>query len=123
MIVLITGGRNYQDHLELVKVLDQLHAERRFTFLVHGNAKGADKMAHKWALWRGVQPVAMEALWDFCGDKAGTKRNTAMLQFAQPNLVVAFSGGVGTANMMKQSYDAQKKGMEIEIIDVEDTFP
>lgn len=121
MIVLITGGREYRNRRELNAVLDRLHADRRFTFLVHGDARGADTLAHEWALLKGVQPVAMPALWDFDGkEKAGTKRNARMFEFAQPDLIVAFSGGRGTANMMRIGYEARKKGHKVEIIDVED---
>lgn len=115
MIVLITGGREYRDTRTLFAVLDRLHAERGFTFLVHGDARGADQMAHRWAKKRGVQPVAMEALWDVEGDAAGTKRNARMLAFAKPHLIVAFPGGRGTANMMKIGFNAG-----VELIDVED---
>lgn len=124
MIVLVTGGRDYRDRRELYAVLDRLHAERRFTFLVHGDARGADKLAHAWAMSRGVQPVAMPAMWDFDGEeKAGSKRNQRMFTFAQPDLIVAFSGGRGTANMMRIGYEARKKGHKVEIIDVEDLEP
>lgn len=115
MIVLITGGREYRNQREMFAVLDKLHAERKFTFLVHGDARGADHMAHRWAKKRGVQPVAMEALWDTEGDASGTLRNARMLAFSKPDLVVAFSGGRGTANMMRI---ARKAG--VELIDAED---
>lgn len=120
MIVLVTGGRDYKDWRTLVRVLDRLHREHGFTFLVHGDANGADQMAHRWAKLRGVQPVAMEALWDFEGDAAGTKRNRRMYDFAKPRLIVAFPGGRGTANMMKIGYEARKAGDPVEVIDVED---
>lgn len=115
MIVLVTGGRDYTNQRELFAVLDRLHAERGFTFLVHGDARGADQMAHRWAKKRGVQPVAMEALWDADGDRAGSIRNARMLGFAKPALVVAFSGGRGTAHMMRIARDAG-----VELLDVED---
>ncbi len=115
MIVLITGGREYRNQREMFAALDRLHAERGFTFLVHGDARGADQMAHRWAKKCGVQPVAMEALWDTDGDAAGTKRNARMLAFANPDLCVAFSGGRGTANMMRIAREAG-----VELIDVED---
>lgn len=115
MIVLITGGREYRNQREMFAVLDKLHAERNFTFLVHGDARGADQMSHRWAKKRGVQPVAMEALWDTDGDSAGTKRNARMIAFAKPDLCVAFSGGRGTANCMRLAREAG-----VELIDVED---
>lgn len=115
MIVLVTGGRDYKDQRELFGVLDKLHAERGFTFLMHGDARGADQMAHRWAKKRGVQPVAMEALWDAEGNSSGLKRNARMLEFRRPDVCVAFSGGRGTANMMRIAREAG-----VELIDVED---
>ena len=118
MIVLVTGGRDYKNQRELFGVLDKLHSERRFSFVVHGDARGADQMAHRWAKKRGVQPVAMEALWDVEGDRSGSLRNARMLAFAKPDLCVAFSGGRGTANMMRIAREAG-----VELIDAEDLVP
>ncbi len=117
MIVLITGGRDYRNQREMFSVLDRLHAERGFTFLMHGDARGADQMSHRWAKKNGVQPVAFEALWEAKGQKDGSARNGRMLLFKVPDVVVAFTGGVGTANMMKRAYDHDPR---IELIDVED---
>ncbi len=118
MIVLITGGRDYRNTKRLFEVLDRIHAERKFTFLIHGDATGADQMAHRWSKSRGVQPVAMEALWDADGDSAGSRRNRRMYEFAKPTLCIAFPGGRGTANMMKICFDDG-----VEIIDEEDLVP
>lgn len=115
MIVLITGGRDYRNQREMFSVLDKLHAERGFTYLVHGDAAGADQMSHRWAKKRGVQPVAMEALWDANGAKDGIARNKRMLDFCTPDVCIAFSGGRGTANMMRLAREAG-----VELIDVED---
>jgi len=118
MIVLITGGREYKNWREMRTVLDRLHAERKFTYLMHGDQRGADQMSHRWAKKAGVQPVAMEALWEVNGEKDGSARNARMLQFKKPDLCVAFSGGRGTANMMRLAREAG-----IELIDVEDLVP
>jgi len=115
MIVLVTGGKDYRNQREMFSVLDKLHAERKFTFLMHGDAAGADQMAHRWAKKRGIQPVAMEALWDANGNKDGCTRNSRMLAFKMPDLCVAFSGGRGTANMMRLAREAG-----VELIDAED---
>ena len=115
MIVLVTGGRDYEDAATIYHVLDTVNAERPIKYLMHGNARGTDRIAHKWALARGVQPVAFEALWDFEGDAAGTRRNKRMIEFVVPDKVVAFPGGRGTANMMKIAHLRC-----VEILDVED---
>jgi hypothetical protein len=115
MIVLITGDRDYRNQREMWAVLDRVHAQQPFSYLVHGDQSGADQMSHRWAKKRGVPPVAMEALRDVEGPDAGPIRNGRMLEFAKPYLVIAFSGGRGTNNMIKQAVD---KG--IPVIDVED---
>lgn len=115
MIVLITGGREFRDNRHLNAVLNHYHAERVFTYLVHGDAPGADQMGHRWAKKNGVQPVAMEALWDFEGNAAGTRRNLRMVRFTSPALCIGFAGGRGTANCMRV---AREHG--IELIDAND---
>lgn len=115
VVALVTGGRDYADRRTIYRVLDALKAKYEIVYLVHGDARGADKLAHAWALSRGVQPVAMEALWRFDGiPHAGPKRNARMLCFGRPLFVVAFPGGRGTANMMRLAYNA-----EIPVYDVE----
>lgn len=114
MIVLVTGGREYKDRTAIYSVLDRLHLEYGFTFLVNGYCRGLDRIAHAWAMSRGVQPVAMPALWDHDGYSAGLKRNGRMLWFSDPHFVVAFPGGPGTANMMKQAHDARYPVYDVE---------
>lgn len=53
-------------------------------------------------------------------DAAGTKRNQRMFAFAQPDLLIAFPGGRGTANMIRIGFEAHKRGHKVQIIDVED---
>lgn len=119
MIVLVTGGREYRDTKKIYQVLDHVHSERKFTLLVEGDAQGTDTRAGKWALERGVQLIKVPANWVGDGvDTAGTKRNKLMLELFDVSLIIAFSGGSGTSNMMLQGF---KRG--VEIIDVEDMFP
>jgi hypothetical protein len=105
MIVLVTGGRDYSDRKQVNGVLDSIHQETPIDLLVHGAATGADTLANIWAFSRGVQPCACPALWDFYGKPAGHKRNLAML-LIKPNLVVAFPGGTGTADMCEIALQA-----------------
>lgn len=66
----------------------------------HGGANGADLVADSWAVtnWLPVQEV--KAQWDKYGKSAGYRRNARMLEPPAPDLVVAFPGGRGTANMV-----------------------
>ncbi len=43
------------------------------------------------------------AEWSKYGRRAGPIRNKQMLDVGKPHLVVAFPGGAGTANMVKQA--------------------
>ena len=111
MIVLVTGGRDYNDRETVRRTLDRVHAEHHIRLLVHGCATGADTLAAIWAMERGIQPAGCPALWDFYSKPAGTIRNTAML-LIKPELVVVFPGGFGTANMVGQAKQAHIRIIE-----------
>jgi hypothetical protein len=103
MRVLVCGGRDFQDDAALVRVLDELHAERPFTLLIHGAARGADRMAGSWAAARGIPCQAFPADWERLQRRAGPERNGRMLREGRPDLVVAFPGGTGTADMVRRA--------------------
>lgn len=110
MKVLVCGGRNYTDYEQLYTVLDKLP---NFTELVEGGARGADHLAGQYADSRGVDHITMWANWKAYGKSAGFKRNSKMLG-SKPDLVVAFPGGAGTANMIKLAKEAGIEVMKIE---------
>jgi hypothetical protein len=110
MKVLVTGGRDYSMREQLERVLSKLHAEHKFTHLIHGGAKGADTLADTWARHNGVQPVRCDALWQWhrqqgAYKRAGYERNRAMLAL-EPDIVVAFPGGNGTRSMVTLAEEA-----------------
>lgn len=105
---LVTGGRNYQDVIVVERTLTSLLLDcpDKVSHLINGMASGLDAIARAWAIKRGIQPVDCPALWDFYPHKgpknAGSRRNAAMLQL-DPDCVIAFPGGDGTANMVSQT--------------------
>ena len=103
--VLVCGGRDYNDSLRVIAVLDRVHRLRTISCVIHGNAKGADTCAALWAEMRSVDALAFPAQWDLYGKRAGFLRNTQMLDEGLPDAVIAFPGGVGTAMMVKISED------------------
>jgi hypothetical protein len=109
MKVIVTGGRDYRNSTHLFRVLDQLHSEKPITLLIHGAARGADALADDWARMRGVPLAPFPADWDNYGRSAGAVRNREMLK-EEPDLVVAFAGGKGTADMIKA---ARKAGVKV----------
>ena len=83
-----------------------LHHELKFTELMQGGAAGADKMASEWATTKPeIKRYVCHAEWSKYGRGAGPRRNARMLEW-KPDLVIAFPGGAGTANMVKQARTA-----------------
>ena len=104
MRVLACGGRAFMELDYVDRALDALHARTPVTVLIHGDARGADKAAGSWARRRGVRVETYKADWNSAAQRAaGILRNTKMLVEGKPELVVAFPGGTGTANMVSQS--------------------
>lgn len=108
--VLVCGGRNFNDALTLGSWLGGIHKQRGITLLIEGGARGADFMAREFAKWSGIPVKTFDADWDGEGRAAGPIRNKRMLDEGKPDLVVAFEGGIGTANMVRQAREA---GVEV----------
>jgi predicted Rossmann-fold nucleotide-binding protein len=111
--VLVCGGRDYDDREQLYAALDKLHAKHRFSIVIAGGAKGADTLARDWAKLREVPVKVYVAAWERFGPKAGPIRNQRMLEKGKPDLVIAFPGGHGTADMVEK---ARQAGVEILVL-------
>jgi len=66
-------------------------------------------MAGEWASNNGIEVVVCPANWKQYGRREGPIRNREMLELA-PDLLVAFPGGRGTADMVTA---AEQKGIPI----------
>ncbi len=111
MRILVCGGRGYADQQFVTEVLDAFHAALGITVLIHGAAPGADTLARRWAGWRKVEEMPFPADWAEQGRAAGPIRNSRMLAEGRPDLVIAFPGGTGTADMKRK---AAKVGIRVE---------
>lgn len=116
MRVLICGGRYFDDRNFIWNTLCDLHRKRGpITCVVHGAASGADTEGMIWAqAMPSVLHAPFQAEWDKYGKAAGPIRNQRMIDEGKPDLVVAFPGGKGTADMVARSRNAG-----IEIIEVQ----
>lgn len=103
MRVLVCGGRDYADWRALGDVLSAIHRERPIAAIIHGGRRGADMLAHRWAWAHAVERLVFHAEWERHGRSAGPIRNRRMLEEGRPDLVVAFSGGRGTADMVRRA--------------------
>ena len=111
--MLVCGGRNFNDTLLLYKRLDTLHKANPIDVIIEGDARGADRMAGYWARKNRITNLKFPADWERYGKAAGFIRNRQMLEEAKPDLVVAFPGGNGTANMVKIAKDAGVDVIEV----------
>lgn len=113
MRILVCGGRRYADVRRVYQVLDSVHTRRGVAAVIHGCATGADSLAGQWARMRGVPEVRYPADWERHGKAAGPIRNQSMLDEARPDLVVAFPGGAGTADLMTRARQGGVRVVEL----------
>lgn len=114
MRVLVCGGRDFADRDLFASTMSRfkpkpLHdcAEH---IIIHGGAPGADALAQEWVEVFGGRQRIFPADWTLYGKAAGPIRNQRMLDEGKPELVVAFPGGSGTADMVRR---ARKAGVEV----------
>lgn len=113
MRVLVCGGRDFTNRVWLERELALQHAFKPITLLIHGGARGADSLAGHWARTEGIPELRFEADWKKLGKAAGPVRNQLMIDEGKPDMVMAFPGGRGTADMVKR---AQEASIKVEII-------
>lgn len=111
--VLACGGRDWRDRGFVIRQMSWIARTRGpIGLLIQGGAPGADTFAKDWAENNGINTETFQADWRE-GPKAGPLRNQRMLELGQPDLVVAFPGGRGTADMVRRS-----KAAGVEVIEV-----
>lgn len=106
MKVLVCGGRDFNDYEFVTKTLGAL---KGVTEIIQGGASGADKLAERWACANKIATIVFHADWKSHARAAGPIRNSHMLAYG-PDLVVAFPGGRGTADMVGK---AKRKGVRV----------
>src|SRR5690554_1042511 len=119
-VVLVCGGRYYgvvpphtpktelpkakakakRERQIMFDTLDMFNNHTPITLLVQGWAKGADQLAHEWALERNVPSTGSKhqvthSMWNKLGKSAGFIRNKNMRDEERPHIVLAFPGGNG----------------------------
>jgi len=113
MRVLVCGGRDYHNQEHVSVVLDALHTKNPITCLIEGGAKGADMCAQIWSQRREIASECYRAHWHLLGRGAGMVRNQKMIDEGKPDLVVAFPGGKGTADMVRRARSYSIRVIEI----------
>lgn len=111
--VIVCGSRGYQDRNKIANALYDLALEFANPLIVHGYARGADRIAHQEAQKLGLLIETHPAEWDQFGKAAGFIRNQRMADLGA-RVCLAFWDGrsSGTKDMMDR---ARKKGIEVRI--------
>lgn len=125
--ILVTGSRTFADRPQMVRALSDASAipdKDRPLVLRHGGADGADSVAHAvWTDWHGLysrwlKPEVFVADWNRLGKKAGSLRNTQMLEdlgeHERIDIVLGFptAKSIGTWDCLRK---AKTKGIECRI--------
>lgn len=111
---LICGGRDFSRITLFTQSMRDVVDQRGCPIcIIHGGYKGADTMADNWAREWEVDCIRVAARWLQHGKKAGPLRNTRMIEaYGNIDLVIAFPGGKGTADMIRKA-----KAANIPVID------
>lgn len=117
--LLVCGGRDYSDtarfDIEITKELYWLLGNPAWMptkfldstlVLIHGGARGADKLADNFGVRYGIYQYRFPADWDEYKLAAGPIRNTQMLVEGKPTHGLVFPGGKGTLDMMTKLFKA-----------------
>lgn len=75
MKLAVVGSRNFTDYDLLKSKLDYINNLKQITCIVSGGAKGADKLAEKWASDKGIDKDIHYPNWKEFGKKAAFIRN------------------------------------------------
>lgn len=116
MKVLVCGSRHFQDYALLEENLDRIHNTTPISEIIHGDARGADRLSESYAVKHGIPVRRFPALWDLHGKRAGPIRNHQMLREGNPDRVVAFLAvnSRGTKHMIEI---AEKAGVPVQIVE------
>jgi hypothetical protein len=111
--VIVCGGRDYADDAKVREVLDAGVDGEPITALAEGGGHGADEHADEWAVMRGVETKTYNADWLQHGKAAGPIRNQVMLDEFRPDVVIAFPGDRGTADLVSRAKKAGVRVIEV----------
>lgn len=87
------GDRGWKDPHTIQEVLAEL--DPTDTVIIHGAARGADRLVGEIAEHMGFEVIPFPAEWERWGDAAGPIRNQQMLDEGHPTAVIAFHNDLG----------------------------
>lgn len=113
-LVLVCGDREWTDSRLIKKRLSKFPSN---TIIMHGDCRGADKLADEVAQYFGFARVICPANWERFGRAAGPIRNRMMVEKLHPDLVLAFHADLDESRGAKDTVArARKAGIEVEVL-------
>lgn len=98
--LLVAGSRGFdswrQDALEHVLNQASYALDMKFGKIIHGGARGVDRMAGIWAESKGYPVSVYPAYWELHGKRAGYIRNSLMVEDADAAIIVWDGKSKGT---------------------------
>ena len=110
MRIIVTGGRDYSNYTMISHILEMLSV----SCVVHGDCTGVDTLCKEYAIENGLTHVPYKPDWKTHGKAGGPIRNRKMLSENQGCLVVAFPGGRGTEDCIRQARSLGMVVMRVE---------
>jgi len=101
----VVGSRNFNNYELLKTILDKIQETVGFDKIVSGGAKGADKLAERYAEERNIDIDVIYPMWDKYGKSAGFIRNKQI--WDKCDFGVAFWDGKSKGT--KHSFEIAKK--------------
>lgn len=100
-IIVVAGGRDFDDYEKLKEVLDSMNLSCEDT-IVSGTARGADSLGEIYALENNIHLLRLPANWTKFGKSAGFKRNVQMAEIATEGVIFWDGKSRGSQNMIYQ---------------------
>jgi predicted Rossmann fold nucleotide-binding protein DprA/Smf involved in DNA uptake len=109
MIIAIVGSRSFTDYDTVKETIKEYVGTKRVDKIISGGAKGADKLAERFAKEHNIKIEVIYPRWKELGKKAGYIRNELIVMYS--DLVFAFWDGesLGTAHTIRIAKRQGKK--------------
>ena len=101
--VIIAGGRDFNDYVELKKYCNHLLKNKKNVEIVCGMARGADLLGKKYGEEKGYKIKKFPANWDKFGKFAGYIRNVEMGEYADAAIIFWNGESKGSKHMIDVS--------------------
>ena len=117
-LILVCGSRGWKDRVKVWETLDSLGLDPD-DVIMHGGARGADRLAGEWASEHGYVSDVYHPDYKRYGSKAPIMRDIAMLDRC-PSFVVAFWDGTSSGTGFVIS-EARMDGIPVQVVEKEDS--